>query len=92
VADPDGFSAMFRVKLESLVRADDTRPPDQIIHYPAVSNDSRYTFSLFAFATAQFPETFTVLCKFIRGYYQHGYLSNLRYVGDRIAQDQQSLS
>jgi hypothetical protein len=59
------------------VRADCTRPPDQIIDCPAVSNDSRYRFSLFAFVEAQFPATITVFCKFIRDYYdQHGYQSN----------------
>ena len=88
----DGFGAMLRFKLEHLIRADNTVPPDQIIDYPAVSNDSRYTFSLFAFPEAQFPKVFPEFCQFVRDYYdQHGYRSNLLYVGYRIAQDQQSL-
>jgi FAD/FMN-containing dehydrogenase len=99
IADPktryeviDGFGAILRFKLENLIRADHTIPPDQIIDYPAVSNDSRYTFSLFAFAEAQFPKVFAEFCKFVRDYYdQHGYRSNLLYVGYRIAQDEQSL-
>jgi FAD/FMN-containing dehydrogenase len=99
IADPkiryeviDGFGAMLRFKLEHLVSADHTIPPDQIINYPAVSDDSRYTFSLFAFTEAQFPTAFSEFIKFVRDYYdQHGYRSNLLYVGYRIAQDQQSL-
>ena len=88
----DGFGAMLRFKLENLIRADDTVPSDQIIDYPAVSSDSRYTLSLFAFPEAQFPKVFPEFCQFVRDYYdQHGYRSNLLYVGYRIARDQQSL-
>jgi FAD/FMN-containing dehydrogenase len=88
----DGFNAMFRFKLDHLIHSDYTSPPDQIVRYPDVSDRSRYTFSLFAFPEARFPEVFLEFCKFVRGYYdQHGYRSNLLYVGYRIAQDQQSL-
>ena len=88
----DGFGAMLRFKLEHLVRADHTVPPDQIIDYPPVSDSSRYTFSLFAFPEAQFPQVLTEFFAFVRDYYdRHGYRSNLLYVGYRIAQDQQSL-
>ena len=99
IADPkiryeviDGFGAMFRFKLENLIRSDNTVPPDQIVAYPAVSDDSRYTFSLYAFPETQYPAVFLEFCQFVRDYYdQHGYRSNLLYVGYRIAQDQQSL-
>ena len=99
IADPkvryeviDSFGAILRFKLENLIRSDNTSPPDQIINYPAVSDDSRYTFTLFAFPEAQFPAVFTEFCQFVRDYYdQHGYRSNLLYVGYRIAQDQRSL-
>jgi hypothetical protein len=75
-----------------LIRSDHTRAPDQIVRYPDVSDRSRYTFSLFAFPEARFPEVFLEFCKFVRDYYdQHGYRSNLLYVGYRIAQDRQSL-
>ena len=88
----DGFGAMFRFKLENLVRADHTSPPDQIIDYPPVSDDSRYTFSLFAFPEADFPAAITTFYKFCNDYYkQKGYRSNLLYVGYSIAQDQKSL-
>jgi FAD/FMN-containing dehydrogenase len=99
IADPtlryqviDGFGAILRFKLENLVRAEYTLPPDQIIDYPPVSNDSRYTFSLFAFPESQFPAIFSEFLTFVRDYHDRtGYRSNLAYVGYRIAQDQTSL-
>ena len=88
----DGFGAIFRFKLENLVRGDHTLPPDQIIDYPPVSDDSRYTFSLFAFPEADFPKAFSEYFAFVRDYYDRvGYRSNLISVGYRIAQDQNAL-
>ena len=82
----------WRLQLETIVSSDYTWPPDQIIDYPPVSNDSRYTFSLFAFPEEDFPAAITDFYKFCNDYYQQkGYRSNLLYVGYRIAQDQKSL-
>ncbi len=78
--------------METIVSSDYTLPPDQIIQYPPVSNDSRYTFSLFAFPEDEFPAAATSFFKFCNDYYsQKGYRSNLLYVGYRIAQDQKAL-
>jgi hypothetical protein len=88
----DSFNAFWRSQLENVVVGDNTLPADQIIDYPAVSGDSRYTFSLFAFPEAEFPATITDFYKFCNDYYkQKGYRSNLLYVGYRIAQDQKAL-
>ena len=88
----DAFNAAWRLQLEAIVSSDYTIPPDQIIQYPPVSNDSRYTFSLFAFPEDDFPAALSSFYKFCTGYYaQKGYRSNLLYVGYRIAQDQKSL-
>jgi FAD/FMN-containing dehydrogenase len=88
----DGFGAMWRFKLEHLVKSDHTVPPDQIIRYPAISDDSRYTFSLFAFPEESYPEVLADFFKFAQEYYKtEGYRSNLLYVGYRIAKDEQSL-
>ena len=88
----DGFNAIWRFKLEHLVSSDNTIPPDQIIHYPPVSDNSRYTFSLFAFPEETYPAAISDFFKFCKDYYKEkGYRSNLLYVGYRIAQDQQSL-
>jgi hypothetical protein len=88
----DKFNALWRVQLENFVVSDNTSPPDQIINYPAVSNDSRYTFSLFAFPEEQFPAALTDFVAFCKDYYsQEGYRSDLLYVGYRIAQDDKAL-
>lgn len=88
----DAFNAGWRLQLENIVSSDYTLPPDQIIEYPPVSNDSRYTFSLFAFPEYEFPAALTDFYKFCNDYYaQKGYRSNLLYVGYRIAQDQKAL-
>jgi len=88
----DSFNAGWRLQLENIVCSDYTIPGDQIIHYPPVSDDSRYTFSLFAFPEDEFPAALTDFVKFSNDYYsQKGYRSDLLYVGYRIAQDQKSL-
>ena len=88
----DGFGAILRFKLENLIRSEYTLPCDQIIDYPPVSDDSRYTFSLFAFPEADFPKAFTEGMAFVRDYHERvGYRTNLLFVGYRIAQDQNSL-
>ena len=88
----DAFNASWRLTLETIVCSDYTIPGDQIIHYPPVAGDSRYTFSLFAFAEDKFPAALTDFFKFCNDYYaQKGYRSDLLYVGYRIAQDQKAL-
>jgi FAD/FMN-containing dehydrogenase len=88
----DAFNAAWRLTLENIVVNDNTLPPDQIINYPPVSDDSRYTFSLFAFPEEDYPAAITDFFKFCNDYYaKTGYRSNLLYVGYRIAQDQKAL-
>jgi len=87
----DHFNALWRFQLENIVVSDNTIPSDQIIHYPPVSDDSRYTFSLFAFPEEQYPQTLSEFFKFCKDYYkQKHYRSNLLYVGYRILKDQQA--
>ena len=88
----DKFNALWRFKLENIIVSDNTIAADEIIHYPPVSDDSRYTFSLYAFAEDVFPSALSDFVAFSRDYYaQTGYRSDLLYVGYRIAQDQQAL-
>jgi len=88
----DTFNAAWRLQLETIVSSDNTLPAAQIIDYPPVSDDHRYTFSLFAFAEDAYPAAITDFYKFCNDYYkQKGYRSNLLYVGYRIAQDQKAL-
>jgi hypothetical protein len=88
----DAFNALWRFKLENIITSDNTVAADEIIRYPDVANDSRYTFSLYAFPEDEFPTVLTDFSKFSRDYYaQKGYRTNLLDVGYRISQDQQSL-
>jgi FAD/FMN-containing dehydrogenase len=45
----DAFGGVWRWNLENLVRSKNTIAPDQMIRYPDISDESRYTFSLWAF-------------------------------------------
>ncbi|HEY1339635.1 MAG TPA: FAD-linked oxidase, partial [Bryobacteraceae bacterium] len=88
----DGFCAMWRFKLENLVKSDNTVARDQIIRYPAVADDSRYTFSLSAFPEATYGSVLTAYFAFCKQYYaQQGYRTNMLNVGYWIAQDRGSL-
>jgi hypothetical protein len=88
----DGFCAMWRFKLENLVSSDNTVATDQIIRYPLVADDSRYTFSLSAFPEESYASVLTDYFTFCKQYYQqHGYRTNMLNVGYWIAQDQNSL-
>lgn len=99
VADPivryqmvDSFNSIWRWKLENVIRSDHTIPTDQIINYPPVSDESRYTFSLFAFPEASFQTVLPEFVQFCRDHYeQKKYRSNMLCVGYCIAQDQRAL-
>jgi hypothetical protein len=86
------FNAMWRFKLENIIVSDNTLMPDQMIQYPPVSNDSRYTFSLCAFPEDEFADTLTAYVDWVNEYQRRNqYRINLLHVGYRIAQDQQAL-
>jgi hypothetical protein len=88
----DKFNALWRFKLENIITSLNTVPADQIIRYPPVSNDSRYTFSLFAFPEDGYPEILTEFFKFCKDYLAStGYRTDLLDVGYRISEDNQSL-
>lgn len=86
------FCALWRFKLTELIRSDNTVATDQIIRYPAISDDSRYTFSLWAFPEEVYPSALPEYFKFCQDYYrQKGYRTNMLNVGYTIAKDQSSL-
>ncbi len=88
----DGFCALWRFKLTDIIRSDYTIATDQIIRYPPVSDDSRYTFSLWAFPEENYPQVLPEYFQFCRDYYkQNGYRTNMLNVGYSIAKDQESL-
>jgi FAD/FMN-containing dehydrogenase len=88
----DAFNGIWRWNLENLIRSKNTTPSDQIIRYPEVSDDSRYTFSLWAFPEETYPKVLPKYTKWVKKYYKtEGYRTNMLHVGYRIAKDQQSL-
>ena len=88
----DFFHGVWRLLLERVVKSDNTIPTDQIIYYPPVSDDSRYTFSLFAFPEAEYPRVLAEFFDFRDAYLgKTGYRPNLMDVGYYIAQDQKAL-
>jgi FAD/FMN-containing dehydrogenase len=88
----DGFGALWRFKLENLVCSDNTIATDQIIRYPKVSDDSRYTFSLWAFPEETFLTVLPQYSQFCKQYEkQHQYRTDMLHVGYRITKDQQAL-
>ena len=88
----DDFNAIWRFKLENLIRSDYTIASDQIIRYPIPADDSRYTFSFWAFPEQTYATALSQYFDFCRAYYQQkGYRSNMLSVGYRVAKDQNAL-
>jgi FAD/FMN-containing dehydrogenase len=88
----DGFGDLWRVKLEHAIRSKHTIAADQIIRYPDVSSDSRYTFSLWAFPEERYGQILPQYTRWVKNYDKtRGYRTNMLHVGYRIAKDQQSL-
>jgi len=88
----DGFLALWRFKLTNMIRSDYTIATDQMIRYPAVSDDSRYTFTFWAFPEEDYSIILPEYFQFCRNYYQqNGYRSNMLDVGYWVAKDQESL-
>ena len=88
----DGFGWLWRFKLENLITSKNTMAVDQMIRYPDVSNDSRYTFSLWAFPEETYSEVLPEYTEWVKDYYKtKGYRTDMLHVGYRIAKDQQSL-
>ena len=88
----NGFCAMWRFKLENLIRSDNTMAGDQIIQYPPVSDASRYTFSLWAFPEESYPTVLPQYFDFCKKYdAEKQYRNNMLYVGYRILKDRQAL-
>lgn len=88
----DAFGGTWRWNLENLIKSKNTAAADQMIRYPDVANDSRYTFSLWAFPEESFGKMIVQYTKWVKDYYKtKGYRTNMLHVGYRIAKDQQSV-
>ena len=85
------FNTLWRLKLENLIKSDNTVATDQIIRYPTNSN-SKYTFSFWAFPEETYPSVLAAFFQFAQSYLNTtGYRINMLCVGYRVAQDQSSL-
>lgn len=87
----DVFGGTWRWNLENLIKSKNTAAPDQMIRYPEVSGDNRYTFSLWAFPENEYAKILPAYTKWVKSYYKtKGYRTNMLHVGYRIAKDQMS--
>lgn len=88
----DAFGAYWRFTLETIIKSKNTTATDQIIRYPEVSDDSRYTFSLWAFPEETYSVVLPKYTRWVQNYYKtKGYRTNMLHVGYRIAKDQNNL-
>ena len=88
----DGYNRLIVLALLYVVRGERTLPQAQQIRYPAVSGNSRYTFSIWAFAEDTYVDCLRRYFEFSLEYYRRtGYRNDLFSVGYRINADQASL-
>lgn len=67
-------------------------PKDQVIRYPDRGGIGTYTFSIWAFPEARFPQILRDYVRFCRDYHErHGYRCNMLNVGYRFAEDPGSI-
>lgn len=88
----DFYNWLIVMALRYVVRGKATLPQAQQIRYPAVSDNSRYTFSIWAFPEERYIDCLRAYYTFSKQHYkQTGYRINLLSVGYRILADQSSL-
>ncbi len=88
----DTFNRLVFLVCVLVVRGNNTLPVAQQIRYPAVADNSRYTFSIWAFQEEGYIDKLRAYFKFCKDYYRStGYRSNMISVGYRINQDDSSL-
>lgn len=84
----DGFYRLINVILVVVIRGRNTIATDQQIRYPAISTNSRYTFSIWAFPEERYAATLRAYFRFAHEYYRsHGYRPNMAHVGYRVWAD-----
>jgi len=88
----DAYNRLIVLALLFVVRGRATLPQAQQIRYPAVSDNSRYTFSIWAFPEDRYLDCLRRYFEFSREHYERtGYRINLLSVGYRILADRSSL-
>jgi FAD/FMN-containing dehydrogenase len=88
----NGFNRGIQIALKAVVNSRYTVPTDQMIRYPEVSGDSKYTFSIWAFPEEDYVRVLRGYYVFCRRYYEEqGYRCDLLNVGYRISKDTSAL-
>ena len=88
----DAYNRLIAFVAVLAVRGDNTIARSQQINYPSPSDNSRYTFSIWAFPEETYIEALRAYFAFSRDYHRRtGYRVNLLSVGYRIKEDQSSL-
>lgn len=88
----DFYNQMIVLALTKVIKGKATLPMAQQIRYPAVSNNSRYLFSIWAFPEERYVECLRAYFELSKEHYKRtGYRINLLSVGYRILADQSSL-
>ena len=88
----DRFNAVTRWVQTRFLHAENTSAAAQMIRYPEVSGRSGYTFSIWAFPEAAYPQALRGYYRFCRDYYRkYGWRCDMLNVGYYIAEDKSSL-
>lgn len=88
----DLYNGFIVLALTLVIHGRRTLPQGQQIRYPSVSDNARYTFSIWAFPEERYVECLTRYFEFSRDHYRRtGYRVDLLSVGYRILADQSSL-
>jgi hypothetical protein len=88
----DRFHQFINFILVLVMRGKNTLPIDQMIRYPEKSTNSRYIFSIWAFAEQDYLRSLRDYFTFCHDYYRKtGYRVDLPNVGYRIKEDTSSL-
>ena len=88
----DFYNGLIVLALTRIIKGPATLPQAQQIRYPAVADNSRYTFSIWAFPEERYIDCLRAYYALSKEHYQRtGYRINLLSVGYRILADQSSL-
>jgi FAD/FMN-containing dehydrogenase len=88
----DGLNKILRLMMNYVLKGPRTSPTAQMIRYPETSGRSKYTFSIWAFPEAEYPDIIRGYYAFCKDYYRkYGWRCDMLNVGYRIKEDQGSL-
>ena len=88
----DLYNQITQLVLQYLLKGQSTSPTKQIIRYPHEPGVSKYTFSIWGFSEAEYPDVLRGYFDFCKNHYQQqGYRCNMLNVGYRVFADKSSL-